>query len=442
VKPCGLFCGYLREKMQKILILTYYWPPSGGAGVQRWLKFIKYLPEFGFEPIVLTVDPAYASYPQKDESLLTEISPNCKVYTTKTFELYNIYKLFSGKKEIPYGGFANEKEPGLIQKVIRILRSHLFIPDPRKGWNKYAYRKAVELINEYGIDTVITTSPPHSTQLIGLRLKKNHNIRWVVDMRDPWTDIFYYKSLYHSWFSSSIDKALEKKVLKNADAIITVSSALKEIFSRKIGEISSPKIHVIPNGFDTDDFNHKIAVDNKEFLITYTGTLSNDYKTDVFIRVVKELTEEGYPIKLRFIGKFPQSLMDAINTLKLDESVEFMGYVPHDLSVRYMMQSNALLLIIPDVSENKGILTGKLFEYIGSERPVIGIGPVDCDAAAILSDTRCGKMHAYTDDIGLKETIRNLFISYLEKKPSVIPMNTQRFSRYELTRSLSEILKK
>jgi glycosyltransferase involved in cell wall biosynthesis len=428
--------------MKKILILTYYWPPSGGAGVQRWLKFTKYLPDFGFEPVVLTVDPDYGSYPQKDESLLAEVLPDCKVYRTKTFELYNFYKVFSGKKEIPYGGFANEKEPGFVQKIIRILRSHLFIPDPRKGWNKYAYRKAAELIKEFNIDTVITTSPPHSTQLIGLRLKKNFSIRWVADLRDPWTDIFYYKSLYHSRFSASIDKGLERKVLANADAVITVSKALKESFSHKIGEILSPKIFVIPNGFDTDDFNQKVLPDNKEFIITYTGTLSNEYKTDVFLCVVKELIQEDCSIKLRFIGRFPQTLSDMVQTVGLSGSCEFISYVPHDQSIRYLMQSNALLLIIPDVKENNGILTGKLFEYIGSERPIIGIGPEGCDAAGIIAETHSGEMYGYNDAAALKKAIRDYYSLFVAHKPAIHPQNTHMFSRYELTRKLSEILVK
>ena len=158
--------------MKKVLIITYYWPPSGGAGVQRWLKFAKYLPEFGWQPVILTVDPQYASYPQRDESLSSEVSSDCLVYTTKSFEFYNFYKLISGKKEVPYGGFANESKEGTLQKLSKFIRGNFLLPDPRKGWNKYAFRKAVELITQHNIDIVVTTSPPHSTQLIGLKLKQ------------------------------------------------------------------------------------------------------------------------------------------------------------------------------------------------------------------------------------------------------------------------------
>ena len=151
--------------MKKVLIITYYWPPSGGAGVQRWLKFAKYLPEYGWQPVILTVDPKYASYPQRDESLVAEVDPQCLVFTTKSFELYNLYKLISSKKEVPYGGFANASKEGLFQKLSKFLRGNFLLPDPRKGWNKYAVKKAIELIRQFDIDTVVTTSPPHSTRL-------------------------------------------------------------------------------------------------------------------------------------------------------------------------------------------------------------------------------------------------------------------------------------
>ena len=187
--------------MKKVLLITYYFPPSGGAGVQRWLKTIKYLPEFGVEAIVLTVDPAVASYPQVDESLCADVPSSLKVYTTKTKEILSLYKRVSPKREVPYGGFANEPNPTLLQKISRFIRGNFFLPDPRRGWNKYALAKAKEIIESEGITTVITTSPPHSTQLIGLELKKQYpNINWVADLRDPWTDIYYNSDLYPtSW---------------------------------------------------------------------------------------------------------------------------------------------------------------------------------------------------------------------------------------------------
>ena len=275
--------------MRKILIITYYWPPSGGAGVQRWLKFAKYLPEFGWQPVIMTVDPECASYPQRDESLLSEVDPNCLVFTTKSFELYNFYKILSGKMEVPYGGFANDSKEGLLQKISKFLRGNFLLPDPRKGWNKYALKKAVELIRQFDIGTVVTTSPPHSTQLIGFKLKKMLNIKWIADLRDPWTDIYYYNQFMHTTLARIIDKRYERKVVENADVLITVSEDVKRIFAEKSDLPIAVKTVVIPNGFDEDDFRIKeVPIETKK-IITYTGTISEVYDVDCFLTALQNL---------------------------------------------------------------------------------------------------------------------------------------------------------
>jgi hypothetical protein len=181
--------------MKKVLIITYYWPPSGGAGVQRWLKFAKYLPEYGWEPIILTIDPAYAAYPVTDDSLISEIPSTVKVFTTPAVDYFSIYK--KDKSRIPTAGFANSRENTVKDKILRFIRGNFFIPDPRKGWNGFAFKKACEIIETEGIKHVITTSPPHSTQLIGTKIKRKYpEIKWIADLRDPWTDIYYYDQFY------------------------------------------------------------------------------------------------------------------------------------------------------------------------------------------------------------------------------------------------------
>ena len=244
--------------MKKVLIITYYWPPSGGAGVQRWVKFAKYLPDFGIEPIILTVDPAFASYPIRDESLKDDISESLTVYHTKSKEPFGLYKKLTNKKEIPHAGFANESVPSFMQKISRAIRGNFFIPDARKGWNAYALEKALELIKTHGIETVVTSSPPHSTQLIGLKIKQKTGIHWVADLRDPWTDIYYYKQLYYSKWAKAIDKKYELQVIHAADNIVVVSEDLKRIFTEKLTSSTKDNVKVIPNGFDEDDFNRTL----------------------------------------------------------------------------------------------------------------------------------------------------------------------------------------
>ncbi len=423
--------------MKKVLIITYYWPPSGGAGVQRWLKFVKYLPLFGVHPVVLTVDPAFASYPQTDESLLNEINPEAEVYYTKSFELYQLYSRLSKKKEIPYGGFANETDPSFFQKLSRFVRGNFLLPDPRKGWNKYAYRKAVELVEKYTIDTVITTGPPHSTHLTGLKLHKKNGVPWIADLRDPWTDIYYYKQFYHTWTARMIDRQMERQVLEKASHLITVSKDLLRLFNKKTNADLSLKTAIIPNGFDEDDFGDKVYEKEEKFTITYTGTISETYDISGFINALKKTGQTfSRQIKIRFVGKVPGTISEQIRNKFPELELELTGYVDHPKSIEYLLRSDLLLLIIPKVENNAGILTGKFFEYLASRKPVLAIGPTDGDLAGILRETKCGHIFDYSDENGISNFILKIFNSEIKTEPE----NTDAYSRKELTRLLSRII--
>lgn len=419
--------------MKKVLIITYYWPPSGGAGVQRWLKFAKYLPEFGWQPVILTVDPQYASYPQRDESLANEIGPDCLVYTTKSFELYNLYKLISGKKEVPYGGFANESKEGLLQKVSKFLRGNFLLPDPRKGWNKYALKKAEELIREFNIETVVTTSPPHSTQLIGLKLKRRHNIRWIADLRDPWTDIYYYHQFKHTALARSIDRNYERQVIEQADVVVSVSEDVKRIFAEKSRLSIAAKTVVIPNGYDEEDFKLKDIPAEIRKIITYTGTISEAYDVDKLLDALVRLDEKlKAQLLIRFVGKIPITVEQRFRDTGLD--IELVGYVDHPKSIEYLLRSDILLLVIPKVANNKGILTGKFFEYMASQKPILAIGPVDSDLTKIILETNCGRIFDYSDSEGMIRFIQNVFDPEIA---SVKPETTELYSRRELTNRIA-----
>ena len=422
--------------MKKVLIISYYWPPSGGAGVQRWLKFAKYLPEFGWQPVILTVDPEFASYPQRDESLLAEVDSNCLVFTTKSFELYSLYKLISGKKEVPYGGFANESKEGIFQKVSKFLRGNFLLPDPRKGWNKYAYKKASELIREFNIETVVTTSPPHSTQLIGLKLKRNFPIRWIADLRDPWTDIYYYNQFMHTATARWIDLSYERKVVENTDLLITVSEDVKRIFAEKSELPIAAKTAVIPNGFDQDDFIISNLPTETKKIITYTGTISEAYDVDSFLEALFLLPDDSKSkLLIRFVGKVPPSVEHKFRSTGLE--IDLPGYVDHPKSIEFLLRSDILLLVIPKVKNNKGILTGKFFEYLASQKPILAIGPLDGDLSKIIQETKCGKLFDYDDMEGMHRFIQDK-LSNLNELSS--PELVNQYSRKELTRNLAQIL--
>ncbi|MDB4061655.1 glycosyltransferase family 4 protein [Vicingaceae bacterium] len=375
--------------MKKLLLITYYWPPSGGAGVQRWLKLSKYLALQGTEVHILTVDPEKASYTTIDHSLLKDVHPKLHIHQTDSFEIINYYSKVVGKKNVPSAGFSNVNNESIVQKTVNSLRSNLFIPDPRKGWNKYAYKKAEEILTKYNIQTVITTSPPHSTQLIGLKLKERLNTNWIADLRDPWTDIYYYHLLGHSKWSKSKDKNLEKNVIERSDKILTVSKGLSEIFSSKSDQKILDKIKLIPNGFDPDDFSQPLDLSKQDnyFVIAYTGTMSNQYEPEVFFNALKKV-KTTKRIKVQFVGSIASTIISKIK--ELDIEVEVIPTVPHDQIVRYQRSADALLLVIPKVSNAKGILTGKLFEYLASYKPIIGIVPEESDAREIIEDCKAG----------------------------------------------------
>jgi glycosyltransferase involved in cell wall biosynthesis len=422
--------------MNKVLIVTYYWPPSGGAGVQRWLKFAKYLPEFGWEPVILTVDPGYATYPVTDFSLKNDVPSSLKVHSTAATNYFSIYKKSASK--IPSAGFANNIDDSFKGKILRFVRGNFFLPDPRKGWNKYAFRKACELIETQGIRNIITTSPPHSTQLIGLKIRKKYpSIRWIADLRDPWTDIYYYDEFYPTIISRWVDRRYEDLVLKNADKLITVGSSLKYLFSLKAKGVEN-KTEVITNGYDEPDFKGIPVTNPSVFTITYVGTLSDIYPVDGLLNALKIFKEKGNKFLLRFIGSVSENQKDLIHSKTGESPVEFIPGVDHAAAIGFMFKTTVLLLIIPDHRSNKSIITGKIFEYIASGKPIVCLGPPDGDAAVIIASSGHGRTFAYSESTAISEYLS----SSLSEKSVNEKISSDIYSRKELTRKLIPLLLK
>jgi glycosyltransferase involved in cell wall biosynthesis len=396
----------MRSKPAKILIITYYWPPSGGAGVQRWLKFTKYLPSSGWLPVVLTVKPEFAAYPFKDISLYGEIPLDVEIHRTKAINYFSLYN--KDQSKIPHSGFASGSDNSKRNMISRFIRGNFFIPDPRKGWNRYAFRKACELIRTENISHIITTSPPHSTQLIGLKLKRRFpHIKWVADLRDPWTDIYYYDMFKPSLLAKMADREMEKNVLTKADTIITVGQTLAAILGSK-GEKISHKINVLPNGYDEEDFEGILPIIPEQFTITYVGTLSPAYPVNGLIEAVKGLRVNDRPVSLKFVGTVPEPIQELFPADEEGNRPDFIQYCEHPEAIRYMMESTVLLLIIPDHPSNKSILTGKIFEYLATEKPVLLLGPADGDAAQLM--VKCGYqgIFDYNDVQGIRSFIKKV----------------------------------
>jgi glycosyltransferase involved in cell wall biosynthesis len=377
-----------------------------------------------------------AAYPVTDFSLKEDLPSSVKVYSTPATNYFSIYK--KDKSKIPSAGFANSVDNTLKGKILRFIRGNFFLPDPRKGWNKCAFKKACELIDTEEIKHIITTSPPHSTQLIGLKIKKKYpGIKWIADLRDPWTDIYYYKQFYPTFISKRIDLRMEKSVLKKADKIITVGASLKTLLSLKVEEIEN-KTEVIPNGFDEDDFNNLKTSMPALFTISYMGTLSDVYPIDRFLEALQVFKKRGNDFILRFIGTVSSKQKDIIQAKTSNSVVEFIPYVEHAAALKYMLESTILLLIIPDHQSNRSIITGKLFEYIAAGKPIICLGPDDGDAAGILRETGHGTTFSYKDSNGVLDYLLKLTSdnSIIEKIPLKV------FSRRELTRKVVSLLEK
>jgi glycosyltransferase involved in cell wall biosynthesis len=421
--------------VKKVLIITYYWPPSGGSGVQRWLKFVKYFRDFGIEPIILTVAPEFAALPNIDESLEHEIPAGIEVHKTCAKSPFGFYKKIK-KGTIPNSGFAGEGKANLFDNLFRFIRGNFFIPDARIGWNKFAIEKARELIQLHAIDTVITSSPPHSTQLIGLQLKKEFNLKWLADLRDPWTEIYYNKLLFRTNWAKKIDYRYEQACLQNADTLIVVSEDIK----RRLGEARETileKTHVIPNGFDEEDFSHERTKNDAGIkYISYVGNLGLQYPIEEFLKTFSELVKVDEQWRIRFVGNVSDVLITEIQKLGLEKWVEFTPYVEHKKAVEYMINSDLLLLIIPNTENNKGILTGKLFEYIATGNPIIYIGPEDGDALEILKRN--------TVNIALnskeKEAVIDFILNSNSNQQEVNPSSKNTFSRRNLTGEVAKLI--
>ena len=434
--------------MKKVLIISYYWPPSGGSGVQRWLKFVKYFREFGIEPIVLTIDPAFATFPNHDYSLLEEIPEGIEIHTTQASSPFELYKKVR-KKDAPQAGFSGEKKTGLVDKAMRFIRGNLFIPDALIGWNKFALEKAKELIQLHNIDSIVTTSPPHSTQLIGLELKRIFNLHWLADLRDPWTEIYYNQELFRTSFAKKKDYKLEQLCLKNADKIVVVSEDIKRHFGANRKEILE-KIHVIPNGFDETDFTNNLGQknvtpnsnsgNNLEYnssnkTISYVGNLGEQYPVEGFLEAFADIVKKDSDWKLHFVGNCHNGVKTLIEKLNLSKSVVFVPYVNHSEAIDFMIKARILLLIIPEIENNKGILTGKLFEYLATGNPILNIGPKEGDAATILKEN--------TVSITLNPDEKQEIVDFiLNSSPTNTPSNLSehKFSRRNLTKEIARLI--
>ncbi len=425
--------------MRKVLIITYYWPPSGGGGVQRWLKFVKYLTKCGYEPIVYT--PENPNAPANDASLEKDIPSGLTIIKQPIKEPYQLYRAFTGrsKNENPGAAFASSKQNNAIEKIANWIRSNFFIPDARILWVKPSVRYLTEYIQKHHIDLIVSTGPPHSMHLIGMKLRKKFGIPWVADFRDPWTGIDYYDELLLSSMADNKHKRLERQVLQTADHVITVSEANKEEFN----QMGFDHISVITNGFDPDDLKTDQVVPDKKFSIAHIGTFMYNRNPEVLWEALKQLTGENpelaKDLEIKLVGKIDQRIIEHIKKHDLEKFLKQTDYLPHDQAIRELKESQLLLLVINKTGNSKGMLTGKVFEYISSGRPVLCIGPKSSDIERLLKETHSGMLSEMNDLGCLKENILHFYDTFKKGVLVTQPKNLENYSRENLTAQLSVI---
>jgi len=427
--------------MKKVLIITYYWIPSGGAGVQRWVKFAKYLRQYGWEPIIYT--PENPEYPSIDHSFEKDIPADITVLKTPIWEPYNVYRNLTGKKNqaINAGFISENKKQGWKDKLSIWIRGNFLIPDPRRFWIKPSVRFLNDYLKDNPVDAVITTGPPHSMHLIGMGLKKNFSsLPWVADFRDPWTNIDFYRDLNLNWFADKIHHKLERKVLQKADAVLVVSRGMEEEFA----PMKPKKLQVITNGYDESDVQVGTLALDAKFSISHIGTLNAARNPRIVWKVLSEICAENIAFKndlqIQLVGKVDFSVLEDIQMYKLQEQLLKIDYLSHSEAIAKQNSSQVLMLLINQSGNAKGILTGKFFEYLAAKRPILAVGPTDGDAAVVLNETGAGVMVDFTDEQATRMAILNYYNQYKKDTLSVQSESVERFSRRSLTGKLAGLL--
>ena len=426
-----------------VLIFTYYWPPSSAGAVWRFLKISKYLLDYNWIPIIVTVNKG--AYSAIDKSLTEEIPERIRVYKTKSVDPYLIYNFLQGKKDkqLPEALSKSSEKETLFQKLSLFIRGNFFIPDPKIGWIPFAVKKGKEIIKNYPIKAIITTGPPNSIHLIGQKMRNRYNTPWIMDFRDPWTSNYIVKELMHrSKIAEKIDKKLENKALKFADCITGISPGLLKEFRDR-----AKNIETIYNGFDEEDFSYYEKETQHIFTLSYIGSLKPIQNILALWKAIAELKEEiedfKQDFKLQFIGNLNFQIINTIKSYRLEEQLMLSEFIPHKEAIKKMQNTSLLLFIVPRAIYAKSITSGKIFEYMASRTQILSIGPVDGEAAWILDKGKRDPIIDYDDKNEIKQRIKEKY-TFWKKNNGLLPKHESNehfyFSRKNQAGQFAKIL--
>lgn len=424
--------------MKRVLVITYYWPPTGGSGVQRWVKFAKYLPLHGWQPVIYT--PENPEMTSVDHSLEEEIPQEAEIIKTKIVEPYGIWRMFTGQKKNRTQEKDNKKSGNTFAKKASMwIRGNFFIPDPRCLWIGPSVRFLKRYLKEHPVDIIVSTGPPQSMHLIARKVSLATGIPWIADFRDPWTKIFYFKHLMLGKAASRRHAALEKKVLDDATAIVAVSPLVQKDFQ----EMTSTPVHLITNGFDECDFDFP-AENDGYFNVTHTGLLTKEGNPVELWKALADKCRDDEEFRSRFrlilVGKTDKEVIESISEAGLDEFLHDHGYQNHSTAVRFQKNASLLILPIREEPETKAILPGKLFEYLAAGKPILGVGTREGAMAQVLHETESGVILDWTDRTATADYIEKCWSRFKEGKEPETGKDLKRYSRKELTRRMAELL--
>ena len=422
-----------KNKHIKALIITYYFPPAGGSGVQRWLKFIKYLRDFNIEPIVYTAENA--NYPITDNTLVKELPENITILRQPIFEANNFIK--SNRKKS--SGFLSQK-PSFTGKIMQYIRANYFIPDARKFWIKPSVSYLSKYLEKNPVDIIITTGPPHSVHLIGLALKKKFKLPWIADFRDPWTNIDYFHKLPLTIKAKQTHFKLEKEVVQTADQVVVVGKTMQREYLPLNGNTT-----VIENGFDNFKEDFKTEKD-KKFSLLHIGLLNQDRNHKALWEALKELKNDvkdfDKDLEIKLIGKICIEAIQEIKKNNLTDNLTLIDYIPHQEVIKHQKSAQVLLLLVNNTPNAKGIITGKIFEYLQAKRPILALAPTNGDLAEIIQETQSGLTVDFNDKDKIKKQILSYYLKYKNNTLQICPKNIEKYHRKERTKKLASVITK
>jgi len=430
-----------RMSRKRVLIITYYWPPSGGSGVQRWVKFSKYLREFGWEPVIYT--PENPEPPALDPGLSKDVPDNLEIIKTRIWEPYSIYKKFIGADKdmrIGAGFLSEESKPKLTETLSVWIRGNLFIPDAKRYWIRPSARFLANYLHDHPVDVIVSTGPPHSMHIIARGVHRKLKIPWLADFRDPWTDIDFYEDLKLSRWADRKHHQLETSVLNEADRVTLVSPTWRDDFQSQ----TKTKVDLLTNGYDDDDFSAAQPEPGPGFTISHIGSIPPSRNPEVLWNAISELKDEEpeltQELKVRLVGSVDISVFNSVREKKIEDCVDKIDYIPHDEVILEQYRASVLLMIVNRSKNAKGILPGKFFEYIAARRPILCIGPEESDIAIIIREKKLGYLVKYEDVHSMKSVLRKLYTAHKSDKLGIASTSASEYSRKSLTEQLSHIL--